>query len=114
MPSRILHITRGTRVKDYKFVGKLDPTDNQKNEKAVHETAEWLDGNQLAEIDELEDMVVLGGGDTYMGGGMPEGGSTGSNRGPGPKIEEVESKLKHGVFEDQGSVVLFCFFVVIS
>ncbi|KAH7546108.1 hypothetical protein FEM48_Zijuj01G0165600 [Ziziphus jujuba var. spinosa] len=96
-------------VKDEKFAGKLSPEDKQKIEKAVDEAIEWLDRNQLAEVDELEDklkelegicnpiiakMYQGGGGDMPMGGDMPAGGgygggSTGSS-GPGPKIEEVD------------------------
>ncbi|KAJ7962740.1 Heat shock 70 kDa protein [Quillaja saponaria] len=44
-------------VKDEKFAGKLSPADKQKIEKAVEETIEWLDGNQLAEVDEFEDKL---------------------------------------------------------
>ncbi|WRX26638.1 Heat shock protein 70 family - like 10 [Theobroma cacao] len=44
-------------VKDEKFAGKLDPSDKQKIEKAIDETVEWLDRNQLAEVDEFEDKL---------------------------------------------------------
>lgn len=97
-------------IKDDKFAGKLDPADKQKIEKAIDETIEWLDGNQLAEVDELEDklkeleglcnpiiakMYQGGGGDVPMGGGaeMPDGGygnASSGGSGPGPKIEEVD------------------------
>ncbi|KAL3535136.1 hypothetical protein ACH5RR_003597 [Cinchona calisaya] len=95
-------------VRDDKFASKLNPDDKQKIEKAVEETIEWLDGNQLAEVDELEDklkelenvcnpiiaqMYQGGGGgggpmgdDDMHGGGGAAGGSTGA----GPKIEEVD------------------------
>ncbi|XP_027121874.1 heat shock 70 kDa protein [Coffea eugenioides] len=97
-------------VRDEKFAGKLDPSDKQKIEKAIDEAIEWLDGNQLAEVDEFEDkqkelealcnpiiakMYQGAGGDVPMGGGadMPGAGrgtaDSGSN-GPGPKIEEVD------------------------
>ncbi|GAY49494.1 hypothetical protein CUMW_119550 [Citrus unshiu] len=98
-------------VRDEKFAGKLDPADKQKIEKAIDEAIEWLDGNQLAEVDELEDKLkeleglcnpiiakmYQGGasGDVPMGGGaeMPGGGhgkaETGG-AGGGPKIEEVD------------------------
>ncbi|KAL7257536.1 hypothetical protein ACSBR1_003776 [Camellia fascicularis] len=85
-------------VRDEKVGGKLDPADKEKIEKAVEEMIEWLDRNQLAEVDELEDklkelenlcnpiiskMYQGGGGDRPMGGGdMPGGG--------GPNIEEVD------------------------
>ncbi|XP_071723466.1 heat shock 70 kDa protein [Rutidosis leptorrhynchoides] len=97
-------------IKDEKFAGKLDPADKDKIEKAINETVEWLDGNQLAEVDELEDklkelegicnpiiskMYQGGGGEMPpMGGdGMPGAGfgnSTGGGAGAGPKIEEVD------------------------
>ena len=35
--------------------GKLSPEDKERAEKAVQETLDWLDSNQLAEVDELED-----------------------------------------------------------
>ncbi|EOY26114.1 Heat shock protein 70B [Theobroma cacao] len=96
-------------VKDEKFAGKLDPSDKQKIEKAIDETVEWLDRNQLAEVDEFEDklkelegicnpiiskMYQGGGGDVPMGGtempssGYGKAGSGGT--GAGPKIEEVD------------------------
>jgi len=99
-------------VRDEKIAGKLDPADKEKIEKAVSEAIEWLDRNQLAEVDELEDKMKElegicgpiiakmyqggggGGGDVPMGGGMPGGGygggPTGSASGAGPKIEEVD------------------------
>lgn len=100
-------------IRDEKFAGKLDPADKEKMEKAVNETTEWLDRNQLAEVDELEHrlkeleglcnpiiakMYQGGAGDVPMGGGggganMPGGGygGTGSgSAGSGPKIEEVD------------------------
>lgn len=99
-------------VKDEKFAGKLDPADKQKIEKAVDETVEWLDRNQLAEVDEFEDkqkeleslcnpiiakMYQGAGGDMPTGGGaeMPGAGGysntgSGGSTGAGPKIEEVD------------------------
>ncbi|XP_009615698.1 heat shock 70 kDa protein [Nicotiana tabacum] len=97
-------------VRDEKFSGKLDPSDKQKIEKAVDETIDWLDGNQLAEVDEFEDKLkdlenlcnpiiakmYQGGadGDVPMGGSADTGagyGKAGStNNGAGPKIEEVD------------------------
>ncbi|KAK6248205.1 hypothetical protein QUC31_019770 [Theobroma cacao] len=92
-------------VRDEKFAAKLSPEDREKIEKAVEETIEWLDRNQLAEVDELEDRLkelesicnpiiskmYQGGaadGDVPMGGGGYTGSGSGS--GPGPKIEEVD------------------------
>ncbi|KAJ7955660.1 Heat shock 70 kDa protein [Quillaja saponaria] len=94
-------------VRDGKIGAKLGSDDKQKIEKAVDETIEWLERNQLAEVDELEDKLkelegvcnpiiarmYQGGGDgdvpmVNMPGGA--GGSTGSGSGQGPKIEEVD------------------------
>lgn len=97
-------------VKDDKFAGKLDPSDKQRIDKAVEEAIEWLEGNQLAEVDELEDKLKelegicnpiiskmyqgagAGGGMPPMGDDMPGAGahSNGSATGAGPKIEEVD------------------------
>ncbi|KAG7023432.1 Heat shock 70 kDa protein, partial [Cucurbita argyrosperma subsp. argyrosperma] len=92
-------------VRDEKFAGKLNPDDKQKIEKSVEDTIEWLDRNQLAEVDELEDKLKElegvcnpiiakmyqggAGGGAPMGDDMPGGGSAGSG-GAGPKIEEVD------------------------
>ncbi|CAN4088601.1 unnamed protein product [Withania somnifera] len=84
----------------------LDPPDKKKIEKAVDETTiEWLDVNQLVEVDEFEDKLKElenlcnpiiakmcqggAGGDVPMGAdtgaGYGQGGS--ADNGPGPKIE---------------------------
>ncbi|KAK2998786.1 hypothetical protein RJ639_022914 [Escallonia herrerae] len=96
-------------VRDEKFASKLSPEDKQKIEKAVDEAIEWVEKNQLAEFDELENklkelegicnpiiskMYQGSGGDMAMGGDdMPDGGgyggSGGSSGGAGPKIEEI-------------------------
>lgn len=98
-------------VRDEKFAGKLDPADKEKIEKAVNSTIEWLDGNQLGEVDEFEEKMKeleslcnpiiakmyqggAGAGDMPMPGGYggetpPYGGGSAS-RGSGPKIEEVD------------------------
>ncbi|CAN0862578.1 Heat shock 70 kDa protein [Linum grandiflorum] len=83
-------------IKDEKFAGKLDPADKEKIEKAIEETVQWIDGNQLAE--ELEGLCnpiiskmyqgAAGGGDVPMDGGADA--SSGGAGGPGPKIEEVD------------------------
>ncbi|XP_069148645.1 heat shock 70 kDa protein 5-like [Solanum lycopersicum] len=44
-------------VRDEKISGKLDSSEKQKIEKAVDETIEWLDRNQLAEVDEFENKL---------------------------------------------------------
>ncbi|ERM93899.1 hypothetical protein AMTRI_Chr12g272290 [Amborella trichopoda] len=96
-------------IRDEKFSGKLDPADKQKIEKAIDETIEWLDGNQLAEVDEFEHKLkeleaicnpiiskMYQGGDAGGmpgAGGMPSDygrGSSDSGTGAGPKIEEVD------------------------
>ncbi|XP_022845127.1 heat shock 70 kDa protein-like [Olea europaea var. sylvestris] len=91
-------------VKDEKFASKLDPSEKQKIESALEETIEWLDRNQLAEVDELEDKLkelegicnpiiskmYQGDGGAPMGDDMPSGGSGASGGGAGPKIEEVD------------------------
>ncbi|CAK9186840.1 unnamed protein product [Ilex paraguariensis] len=100
-------------VRDEKFAGKLDPADKQKIEKAIDETVEWLDRNQLAEVDEFEDKlkelenlcspiiakmyqggaggdVPMGGGASMPGGGYGRAGSGGGAASAGPKIEEVD------------------------
>uniref|UniRef100_A0A6N2M628 Heat shock 70 kDa protein n=1 Tax=Salix viminalis TaxID=40686 RepID=A0A6N2M628_SALVM len=97
-------------VRDEKVGGKLDPADKQKIEKEIEQTTDWLDRNQLAEVDEFEDrlkeleglcnpiiskMYQGAGGDVPMGGGaqMPGGGyskASSGGSGNGPKIEEVD------------------------
>ncbi|KAM2970174.1 hypothetical protein FF2_017177 [Malus domestica] len=95
-------------VRDDKFSGKLDSADKEKIEKAVDEVINWLEGNQLAEVDEFEHKLKEleglcnpiiatmyqgaggAGGGMPMGDDMPSGASTGSANGPGPKIEEVD------------------------
>ncbi|KAL8497278.1 hypothetical protein ACS0TY_020822 [Phlomoides rotata] len=93
-----------TTIKDEKIGPKLGSSEKEKIEKAVDEAIEWLDRNQLAEVDELEDklkelenlcspviakMYQGGGGDVPMGDDGYGKGSSGSNGG-GPKIEEVD------------------------
>ncbi|XP_021298179.1 heat shock 70 kDa protein 5 [Herrania umbratica] len=92
-------------VKDEKLAGKLNLADKQKIEKAIDETIEWLDRNQLAEVDEFEDKLKEleglcnpiiskmyqgqgAGGDMPMGGGAGNASSGGSAA--DPKIEEVD------------------------
>ncbi|XP_021899321.1 heat shock 70 kDa protein-like [Carica papaya] len=94
-------------IRDEKIADKLGPEKKQKIEKAAEETIEWLDRNQLAEVEELEDklktlegvcnpliakMYQSGTDVPPMGGyDMPPGGGGGSNTGgAGPKIEEVD------------------------
>ncbi|XP_073289614.1 heat shock 70 kDa protein [Primulina huaijiensis] len=88
-------------VRDEKFASKLSSGDKDTIEKAVEETIEWLDRNQLAEVEELEhklkelenvcnpiiSRMYQGGGDVPMDEDMPGGGSGAA---AGPKIEEVD------------------------
>ncbi|KAK6147893.1 hypothetical protein DH2020_018805 [Rehmannia glutinosa] len=85
---------------DEKITSKLG-AEKEKIEKAIDEAIEWLDRNQLAEVEEFEDKLkelenVSGaGGDVPPMGGdadMPgaAGGYGGGNTGAGPKIEEVD------------------------
>merc|ERR1719171_2585813 len=103
-------------LKDSKFEGKVSDEDKEKLNKAIDEAIEWLDANQLAEVEEFTDKLkeveeicnpvitvmyqaagaagappgAEGGMPDMggMGGGMPTGGAGGD--GPGPKIEEVD------------------------
>lgn len=95
-------------TRDEKFAAKLSADDKRSIEKAVDDGLEWLEKNQLAEVDELEDKLKElegvcnpiiakmyqgggGGGDVPMGDGMGNGGAGGgSSGGAGPKIEEVD------------------------
>ncbi|KAJ0504046.1 putative Heat shock protein 70 family [Helianthus annuus] len=92
-------------VKDEKFAAKLSADDKGTIEKAVADGLEWLEKNQLAEVDELEDKLKelegvcnpiiakmyqgagAGAGDVPMG---DSGASGGGSDGAGPKIEEVD------------------------
>jgi L1 cell adhesion molecule like protein len=96
-------------IRDDKVASKLDPADKKKIEEEVESTIQWLDSNQLAEVDELEHKLKELEGicspiisKMYQGaggapGGMPEGGmpdmggaDAGASSGAGPKIEEVD------------------------
>mmetsp|Transcript_18640 Transcript_18640/g.63512 ORF Transcript_18640/g.63512 Transcript_18640/m.63512 type:complete len:658 (-) Transcript_18640:159-2132(-) len=99
-------------IKDEKVGGKLDADDKKKLEEAIEKGIEWLDANQLAEVDEFEDKlkelegicnpviskIYQGAGG--MPGGMPDMGGMGGDAGAppppsgggggGPTIEEVD------------------------
>ncbi|CAL9215188.1 unnamed protein product [Arabidopsis halleri] len=91
-------------IKDEKLAQKLDQEDKQKIEKAIDETIEWIEGNQLAEVDEFEYKLkelegicnpiiskMYQGGAGGPTGGMPtDGGFSSSGGAGGPKIEEVD------------------------
>merc|ERR1712012_509925 len=100
--------TMRNALNEEKLKEKFEGGDKEKIEKAVQDTLDWLDKNQLAEKDEfegkqkeLEGIVnpimmkvyqAAGGG----GGGMPEGGMPGGMGGApppgagGPTVEEVD------------------------
>ncbi|CAI5460280.1 unnamed protein product [Closterium sp. Yama58-4] len=92
-------------VRDDKLAGKLSPEDRKAIEKAVDETIDWLDKNQLADVDEFEDkqkelegicnpiiakMYQAGAGPMPGAGGMGDVPMGSSSRGDEPKIEEVD------------------------
>ncbi|GJU49582.1 heat shock cognate 70 kDa protein 2-like protein [Tanacetum coccineum] len=93
-------------IKDEKISSKLPADDKKKVEDAVEEAIKWLDGNQLAEVEEFEDKMkelegicnpiianmYQGGAGPDMGGGMGADGPSagGASGGAGPKIEEVD------------------------
>ncbi|KAL4397536.1 hypothetical protein HN51_002035 [Arachis hypogaea] len=54
--SVLIQVMRNT-IKDDNVGAKLDPSDKKRIEKAVDDTIQWLDGNQLAEVDEFEDKL---------------------------------------------------------
>ena len=80
--------------------GKLDSGDKEALGRATREAIEWLDANQLAEVDELEDkkreVEALASpifAKMYQGGGGEGGGTPGGGAGPqagGPSVEEVD------------------------
>lgn len=90
-------------IKDEKIVSKMPAADKKKIEDAIDESIHWLEGNQLAEVDEFEDKLKELEGicnpiiaKIYQGGyGTGEdassAGSAGASGGAGgPKIEEVD------------------------
>merc|ERR1711907_595118 len=99
--------TMRNTLQEEKLKDKFEGDDKDKIEKAVQETLDWLDKNQLAEKDEfeakqkeLEGIVnpimmkvyqAAGGGDMPEGG-MPGGGDFGgaAGGGSGPTVEEVD------------------------
>merc|ERR1712011_31895 len=100
--------TMRNTLNEEKLKDKFEDGDKEKIEKAVQESLDWLDKNQLAEKDEFEakqkelegvvNPIMMkvyqaagGGGD--MPGGMPGGGFGGApvaGGGGGPTVEEVD------------------------
>ncbi|GAB4813649.1 hypothetical protein N2152v2_000695 [Parachlorella kessleri] len=88
-------------IKDTAVAGKLANEDKEKIEKAVDAAVDWLDHNQLAEVDEIEHQRTELEGicnpivtKLYQGGaGAPPpqaDGAADGGSGAGPKIEEVD------------------------
>merc|ERR1712038_1806655 len=95
---------------DEKFKDKIGESDKEAITKKCDETIKWLDANQLAEVDELQDKQKevegvcnpiitklyqqAGGAPGGMPGGMPGGaggaGAGGAGGAGGPTIEEVD------------------------
>ncbi len=101
-------------IRDDKIAGKLSADDKQTIEKAVEDTIQWLDQNQLAEVDEFDDKQkelericnpiiarMYQGGATDASSAEPAYGSGygaasgDASDGPGPKIEEVDWFSEH-------------------
>ncbi|KAL5721825.1 hypothetical protein ACHQM5_005420 [Ranunculus cassubicifolius] len=88
-----------TTVKDEKVGGQLPASDKKKIEDAVEEAIQWLDANQLAEIDEFEHKKEELEGicnpiisRMYQGAdaNMPAGPMDEDGPAAGPKVEEVD------------------------
>merc|ERR1712159_966561 len=99
--------TMRNTLNEEKLKEKFEGDDKEKIEKAVQDTLDWLDKNQLAEKDEfetkqkeLEGIVnpimmkvyqAAGGGGMPDMGGMPGGGAPPPGGGAGgPTVEEVD------------------------
>merc|ERR1711907_913703 len=99
--------TMRNTLQEEKLKDKFEGDDKDKIEKAVQETLDWLDKNQLAEKDEFEakqkelegivNPIMMKVYQAAGGGGMPEGGMPGGGDfggaapggGGGPTVEEV-------------------------
>nr|GMD59037.1 heat shock cognate 70 kDa protein 2-like [Ipomoea batatas] len=89
-------------IKDEKISSKLSDADRKKIENAIDQIIQWLDANQLAEVDEFDDkMKELEGICNPIIAKMYQGVGGGANMPPGmnadvppsgagPKIEEVD------------------------
>merc|ERR1712077_127217 len=100
--------TMRNTLNEEKLKEKFEGGDKEKIEKAVQDTLDWLDKNQLAEKDEFEakqkeiegivNPIMMkvyqaaGGGGEMPGGGMPGGdfGGGGGGGAGGPTVEEVD------------------------
>ena len=90
-------------IQDEKIASKLPADDKKKIEDAVEQAIQWLDNNQLAEVEEFEDKMkeleglcnpiiakMYQGAGADMGGGMDDDAPAAGGSGAGPKIEEVD------------------------
>merc|ERR1712216_750106 len=98
--------TMRNTLNEEKLKEKFEGDDKEKIEKAVQDTLDWLDKNQLAEKDEFETkqkelegivnpimmkVYQAAGGGGIPEGGMPGGGMDGAGAGAGgPTVEEVD------------------------
>merc|ERR1712190_364609 len=95
--------TMRNTLSEEKLQDKFEGDDKSKIEKAVQETLDWLDKNQLAEKDEFEAkqkelegivnpimMKVYQAAGGAPDGGMPGGGDAAPGGGAGPTVEEVD------------------------
>merc|ERR1712050_433848 len=96
--------TMRNTLQEEKLKDKFEGGDKEKIEKAVQDTLDWLDKNQLAEKDEFEakqkelegivNPIMMKVYQAAGGGGMPEGGMPGAGAAPGgaggPTVEEVD------------------------
>jgi L1 cell adhesion molecule like protein len=93
-------------IKEEQVAAKLNSDDKSKIDKAIQSALDWLEGNQLAEVEEFEHQrkeleAVCGpiiqkmyagdaGGMPGGMGGMPGGGAAGAGGAGGPTVEEVD------------------------
>merc|ERR1712060_56674 len=97
--------TMRNTLSEEKLKEKFEGGDKEKIEKAVQDTLDWLDKNQLAEKDEFEakqkelegvvnpimmKVYQAAGGGGMPGGGMPGNAAPGGGGGGGPTVEEVD------------------------
>ncbi|KAI3817752.1 hypothetical protein L1987_11550 [Smallanthus sonchifolius] len=92
-------------ISDEKVSEKIAAGDKKKMEDAIEQTINWLDANQLGEVDEFEDKMkeleaicnpIIA--KMYQGSGVPDAAAAsagapsaaGGSGGAGPKIEEVD------------------------
>merc|ERR1712025_320939 len=98
--------TMRNTLSEEKLKDKFEDGDKDKIEKAIQDTLDWLDKNQLAEKDEFEakqkelegivNPIMMKVYQAAGGGGMPDGGMPGNDMGgapgggSGPTVEEVD------------------------